>query len=143
MIAAPAPIAVTLTPDEASRTPDRPCCYDAVATVGGRTFTARARSGLVGTISRVLIEAGIADAPLVVSQPGIAGSMRYRSFHRQADFAIEEGRKNPIGRRRYVDPAMIFGRPAKPPQISRSNGQSWGKSPDRVSDSLPTEMAAE
>lgn len=114
-------ILATIRPDEPSRSPERPCYYDASATIDGRTYTARARYGVVGALARLLVAAGVADAPLLVRQPG-AAEMTYRSFHAVAGRTIREGPAHPIHGAPWVDLAEAFGRPAPVPYTAQNRG---------------------
>src|SRR5262249_51628101 len=72
------PLAVRLCPREATRTPNRSCHCLAECDADGRRVEAQARSDVVPAIARV--QAGVPDRPLTVSQDGLRGHIRYRSF---------------------------------------------------------------
>jgi hypothetical protein len=67
-------------PDEPTRTPNKSCRWVAEAVVDGRTFTARSRYGVSNELARVLVAAGIADAPMRVHSAGLRGYAAYRSI---------------------------------------------------------------
>jgi hypothetical protein len=51
----------------------------------GVPYTARSRNSAPHELARVLVEAGIPDAPMVVTAKGFRGEIRYRSFHKMAE----------------------------------------------------------
>src|SRR5580700_6963878 len=59
-------IIVHQRPDEPTRTPNKSCRWIAEAVVDRRVFTARSRYGAPNELARVLVAAGIADAPMQV-----------------------------------------------------------------------------
>jgi hypothetical protein len=77
-------IIVHQRPDEPTRTPNKSCRWVAEAVVDGRTFAARSRYGISNELARVLVAAGIADAPMRVHSAGLCGYAAYRSFHESA-----------------------------------------------------------
>ena len=121
------PIIVTVRGDEASRSPDRPCYWTAEATVAGQRYTARARYGVAGALARVLVAAGLPDAPLHVLSnldPNRV-ALRYAAFHAEARMTIKEGPTTPISRGRWLDLTEAFG--AGRPSVYL--GQNRGEAP--------------
>jgi hypothetical protein len=101
------PIEVRQRPDGLTRTPGKSCVYVAEAPVSGVTYTGRARMGAPHELARILVAAGIADAPMQVHSQGLAGHMTYRSFHQMAGFTLKENASTPVHRVRWEDPAAI------------------------------------
>jgi hypothetical protein len=87
-------------PDETVHTA-RGCPWVAECEVAGIIHTVRSRSGAPYALARILVEAGIADQPMVVIAQGIAGETRYRSFHQIAGYTIQESSTVPIHRNRW------------------------------------------
>lgn len=98
-------IVATLVADERSRTPDRSCYWIAECTVGGQRYAARSRHGAAYALARVLVAAGVPDAPMAV------GGIRFRSFHRAALYTLTETAGEPIRRIPYRDPASRYIKP--------------------------------
>ena len=103
-------ITITICADEPSRTPERPCAYDATTEVEGVVYIARHRYGAAHAIARQLVAAGIADQPVAVLQPPQGYRIAYPSLHRMAGRTIAESATHPVHGRRWVDPAETFGR---------------------------------
>lgn len=61
-----------------TRTPEKPCRWQAEAIVDGTSHTAQSRSGAAHELARTLVGAGIADQPVTVHTAGIAGHAAYR-----------------------------------------------------------------
>jgi hypothetical protein len=102
-------ISVDQCPDETKRS-SRGCPWIAECVVDGVTYAARSRSGAPYALARVLADAGIPDAPMVVVSQGLKGETRYRSFHEMAGWTIEESATVPVRRGRWVDPAVTTAR---------------------------------
>jgi len=77
-------------PEEHTRTPEKACYWVAEAVIDGRVYTAGSRYGSSYELARVLVVAGIPDAPMEVRTVGWPGHMTYRSFHAAATYTIEE-----------------------------------------------------
>jgi hypothetical protein len=108
--------------DEASRSPDRPCFYDAEANVLGQSYTVRARYGAVHDLARELVAAGVPDQAVTTVQQPHGCQMGYPSMYRLAATTVSEGPTHPVHGRRWTDPAEAFGR--LPPK-----GQNRGSMP--------------
>jgi hypothetical protein len=108
-------------PDERACT-SRGCPWVAECEVEGVIYTARSRSGAAYALARILVDAGIRDAALVVSSQGLKGETRYRSFHKMADWTMAESATHPVHRVRWA------------PYSSPASGQKQGSSdaPGRV-----------
>lgn len=65
-----------------------------LATIDG--YSARSRSGASFALARTLVDAGLPDQPVRVTQAGIAGYVTYRSLHRMAGLTIAEGGSQPV-----------------------------------------------
>jgi hypothetical protein len=76
--------------------------YLAVTTVDGLLYAARSRHGAPHALARVLVDAGIPDAPVEVYYRGLAGCVRYRSLHSLANYTIAESATVPVSLRPYV-----------------------------------------
>lgn len=87
-------------PDEATCTPERGCRWIAETVVAGVTYTAQSRSGATHELARILVAAGIPDAPIRVETCGIAGHLTHPSFHEAAKWSISDSGE----RRRWEDP---------------------------------------
>jgi hypothetical protein len=70
--------------DEAGRSPDRPCYYDAEANVLGQSYTVRARYGACHDLARELVAAGIPDQPVTTIHQPQGWRIGYPSLHRMA-----------------------------------------------------------
>lgn len=102
------PIAVTVRPVEATRTPNSACVWIAEATVDDRTYVGRSRHGAANALARQLVAAELADRPLVVRYQGLAGTMTWRSFHAAVNWTYSEG-DQPLRRVRYRErPEGLF-----------------------------------
>ena len=99
-------IQVRLRPLEDTRTPNKACVYEAVCEIAGITYTAHSRYGASYELARVLVAAGIADAPMEVRQIGLKGELTYRSFHAAALWTIAETASHGPHRVRWEDPAV-------------------------------------
>jgi hypothetical protein len=93
-------------PEEATRSPGKSCRWVAEAIIDGITYTARSRHGAPNELARVLVAAGIPDAPMAVSHGRLRGETTYRSFHEIALWTYEETATKPLHRVRWVDPAI-------------------------------------
>ena len=98
-------LTINLRANEASRTPDRPCFYDANTSVDGVTYAARARYGVCNEIARQLVAAGIPDQPVTAIQQPQGWQINYRSLHHMALRTIEEGATTLIRGRTWRDPS--------------------------------------
>ncbi len=58
--------------DEASRTPNNSCYWQAECVVDGLAYVARSRHGAPYALARELLAAGIPDAPMQVTSAGRA-----------------------------------------------------------------------
>ena len=96
-----APIEVRQSPDEPTRTPGKSCVYAAECTIAGQTYIARSRYGAPNELARVLVAAGVPDAPMQVECAGLCGCITYRSFHKLAGYSLEENAQVSLRRRRY------------------------------------------
>src|SRR5215475_13082876 len=103
-------IVVTMWPEENTRTPKQACYYTAVAIVGGQEYRGRSRHGASYDLARVMLAAGIPDAPFHIHQVkdperldrpgGLRGHLAYPSFHVAAQWTISEGiTEGPVRRR--------------------------------------------
>jgi hypothetical protein len=95
--------------DEASRTADNSCAYDAETEIGGVVYKARSRRGAPNELARQLVSAGIADQPVIVRTFGLTGEIAYRSLHGMAAWSYSEGRTTRLQRARWSDPTERFG----------------------------------
>jgi hypothetical protein len=91
-------IAVFCRPLEETRTPSNSCNWLAECQIGGEHFEARSRVGAPNDLARVLVAAGVPDAPMVVSFEGLCGTTTYRSFHEAAKWTYSEGPATPLRR---------------------------------------------
>jgi len=98
-------IVVYQRPDEATRTPGKSCRWIAEATVDGLTFTAQSRSGAANELARMLVAAGVADAPMEIHTVGLRGCMTWRSFYAAARRICRETAAAPLHSRRWEDHA--------------------------------------
>lgn len=121
-------ICADLRPIEDTRTPNKGCAYEAACEISGVAYRARSRYGASYELARVLVAAGIADAPMAVRQPGLKGEMIYRSFHAAAAWMIAETAGLGPHRVRWEDPAV------KAARMRSAFGQKQGSSdvPGRV-----------
>ena len=109
--------------DEASRSPDRPCYYDAEANVLGgssasspdaerqrlgQSYTVRGRYGACHDIARQLVAAGIPDQPVTTIQEPQGWRIGYPSLHPMALRTIVEGVTTTIREAVWKDPAERF-----------------------------------
>ena len=99
-------IEVTLTAEQSTRTPENSCYYRAQAIVDGQTYLARSRRGATNELARLLVDAGIPDAPMQVRQEGFAGHLTVPSFHMAATFTYTEGATTSVRRIPWTDPAF-------------------------------------
>src|SRR5690349_10908697 len=97
------PIAVTVRPDEATRTANSACVWIAEATVDGRAYVAYSRHGAPNALARQLVAAGLADRPMVIRYHALEGTMACRSFHAAAMWTFSEGERT-LHRVRYREP---------------------------------------
>jgi hypothetical protein len=89
-------------PEEATRSANNGCCWIAEAIVNRMSYTARSRHGAPHEMARVLLAAGIPDAPMQVYTRGLRGETTYRSFHAMADHTFRENAQTPVKRARWV-----------------------------------------
>ena len=78
----------------------RGCLWEARCEVGGEVHMARSRSGAANALARFLVERGVADGPVEVTQEGLRGAMTYRSLHEMAGWKYKEGDR-PLRRVRW------------------------------------------
>lgn len=78
---------------------------NAVASFGGRTFTATSRTGATLKLARALVEAGAPDSP--VEARGTDGRLRFTapSLHRLARWTISDRDRGGLYLERYRNPA--------------------------------------
>jgi hypothetical protein len=91
-------------PEENTRSANNGCSWVAEAIVNGISYSARSRHGAPHELARVLVAAGLPDAPMRVATAGLLGETTYRSFHAAAGRTIEENAKVAIRSRRYRPP---------------------------------------
>ncbi len=118
-------IPVELSADEATRTPDRPCRWTALAMVNDRIFEASARTGAVYELARQLVAAGIPDDQLGMRQVASAlpGTITYSSFHKMAGQNLVETASGGLRIARWSDLAE---RLSRLPQRAEHNAQNRG-----------------
>ena len=117
-----------MTADEPSRTPAKPCYYDATVTIAGQCYTARARGTAAFAMARVLVAASIADQPVVCTQQPRGWRVSYRSLHRMAGRATAESPAAPVRTVAWRDPIWV-----------RGNGEIAGETAAPVLTSLAAE----
>jgi hypothetical protein len=84
----------------ANQWPDEDC-WVAECDIDGVPYTAWSRNSAPHELARVLVKAGLPDAPMVVDSKGFPGEIRYRSFHKMAKS------RPPVGRWRSAPGAGI------------------------------------
>jgi hypothetical protein len=89
-------IIVHQRPDEPTRTPNKSCRRIAEAVVGGRVFTALSRYGAPSEFARVLVAAGIANAPMQVHSAGCAARLTRRQAERRRNLRQQPGGQKAI-----------------------------------------------
>jgi hypothetical protein len=94
-------IAVFCRPLEETRTPSNSCYWLAECELAGQHFEARSRVGAPNELARVLVAAGVPDAPMVVSYEGLRGTTTCRSFHEAAKWTYSESPATPLRRVRF------------------------------------------
>jgi hypothetical protein len=99
-------IQAILYPEERTHTPSKSCFYTATCEIGDATYTARSRDGAIHELARVLVAAGIPDAPLEVHQAGLHGHLTHCSFYAAAGWICVETATKPLHRARCEDPAV-------------------------------------
>lgn len=87
---------MTQRPLKETRTPDRPCRWEATAVWRRRRYVASSRSGAAFALARLLVDAGAEDGPVEV------GGIAYRSLHRMAGLTVTEGRTTSVRTVPYV-----------------------------------------
>lgn len=95
------PIEVVQWADEATRSRERGCYWQAECEVDGVRYVARSRNGAPNELARKLLAAEIPDAPLRIVSRGWRGHVSIRSFHRAAEFTIVEGFDRPLHREKW------------------------------------------
>ena len=95
-------ICVHQWPLEETRTQSKGCVYMAACEADGVPYSARSRYGAPNELARVLVAAGIPDAPMVVTHRGLRGEMTYRSFDEAAKWTHEESASVPLHRVPYA-----------------------------------------
>jgi hypothetical protein len=100
-------ISVRQWPEEATRTPNSACYWIAETTIDGQEYSARSRHGAARELARVLVAAGIPDAPMEVHSAGLRGHLTFGSFHAAAIWTFTEG-NTPLQRVRWQDPALRY-----------------------------------
>jgi hypothetical protein len=88
-------------PEEHTRAPNNSCYWVAEAVVDGVSYGARSRRGAPHELARVLVAAGIGDAPMRGITAGLRGETTYRSFHAMAGYSFKENARTPVRRARY------------------------------------------
>jgi hypothetical protein len=88
-------------PDEATRTAENNCVYEAEAIIDDKRYSARSRRGGPFALARLLLAAGVADQPVLVTHAAMRGQMRYGSLHWMAEQTIEESARKPVHGTRY------------------------------------------
>lgn len=129
-------ITITQVADEASRTPDRPCYYDASAIVDGVEYKARARYDVTHDIARQLVAAGVPDQPVVTIQLPQGWKVSYRSLHKKAKYTVAEGASHSVHVERWRDPVEAFAR-------LRVNAENGGEAPPEASECPEAETPPE
>jgi hypothetical protein len=104
-------ILVHCRPLPETRTRNSSAAWLAECEVDGRRFEAKSRHGAPNELARRLVEAGVPDAPIEIHYDGLAGSMRYRSFHEAARWTFVESQSTPLRR----GPFREFGEASKGP----------------------------
>ena len=99
-------ILVQQWPEEETRTPEKTCFYVAACEIDGVPYSARSRHGAPNELARVLVAAGIPDAPMAITHRWLRGEMTYGSSHETALWTYEETATRPLHRVRWVDPAV-------------------------------------
>jgi hypothetical protein len=102
-------ILVHCRPLPETRTRNSSAAWLAECEVDGRRFEAKSRHGAPNELARRLVEAGVPDAPIEIHYDGLAGSMRYRSFHEAARWTFVESQSTPLRR----GPFREFGEASK------------------------------
>jgi hypothetical protein len=102
-------ILVHCRPLPETRTRNSSAAWLAECEVDGRRFEAKSRHGAPNELARRLVEAGVPDAPIEIHYDGLAGSMRYRSFHETARWTFVESQSTPLRR----GPFREFGEASK------------------------------
>ena len=97
-------IRVYQRPEEKTRSANNGCVWIAEIIVNGVSYVARSRHGAPQDLARVLVAAGIPDAPMQVTTAALRGETTYRSFYAAADRTIEEDAKVAVRSRRYRPP---------------------------------------
>jgi hypothetical protein len=87
---------------EGTRTPNRPCLWEARAVLGRRVFVARSRHGAPFELARKLVDDGVHDVPVEV------GGITHPSLHRMAERTVVESATVSVRRGRYVPPEERF-----------------------------------
>jgi hypothetical protein len=95
----------TIVPD--SRT-TRGSAWLATATIDGRVYDARSRSGAPFALARILVAAGIPDQSVRVTRTGAAGDITYRSLHRMAELTIAESSTQPVRLTKWVAAGAVW-----------------------------------
>ena|SRR5437868_6421252 len=90
--------------EENTRSANNSCSWIAETIINGVSYSPRSRHGAVHQLARVLVRAGIPDAPMRVTTAGFQGETIYRSFHAMAGYTFKENAQTPVKRARWVAP---------------------------------------
>jgi hypothetical protein len=102
-------IIVHCRPLPETRTQNSACAWLAECEIDGRQFEAKSRHGAPNALARELVAAGIPDQPISIHYEGLAGAVRYRSFHAAAAWTFAESQSTPLRRVPYRE----FGEPSE------------------------------
>lgn len=122
-----AAVSVRMWPEEDTRTPEKFCFYTAETQIDGVTYRGRSRTGASNELARVLVAAGVPDAPMHVEQVGIAGHLVWKSFHKAALWTYEETATKPLRRIPYAE--VEAGRERLRARRGAVEGQNQGGTP--------------
>jgi hypothetical protein len=102
-------IRVCCRPLPETRTQNSAAAWTAECEVDGRRFEAKSRHGAPNELARHLIAAGLPHEPLEIHYEGLAGVMRFPSFHALAGWTYSEGSATLLRR----VPFREFGEPSE------------------------------
>jgi hypothetical protein len=108
-------ITVQCRPLPETRTSNSACAWLAECEVDGRRFNARSRHGAPNALARELVAAGIPDDALEIHFEGLAGTMRYPSFHAAAGWTFSESASTPLRRVPFREFDLDQGEPFEGP----------------------------
>lgn len=119
-------IRVHCRPLPESRTANSSAAWLAECEADGRRFEAKSRHGAANALARELVAAGIPDAPMEVRYEGLAGTMRYPSFHAAAGWTFSESASTPLRRVPFREFDLNQGEPLEGPGALHGHGQHRG-----------------